>query len=56
VPRFLSLALVVFVITGGPALAQTAGTAVPEPSDGMLFAVGLAGLIVGRRVARRKDD
>lgn len=50
-------ALVLFVMTAGPALAQASGgTAIPEPTDGALFAIGLAGLIIGRRVARRKDD
>ena len=50
-------ALVLFVMTAGPALAQAnGGTAIPEPTDGALFAIGLAGLIIGRRVARRKDD
>ena len=56
VPRMIS-ALVVFVMTAGPALAQASGgTAIPEPTDGALFAIGLAGLIIGRRVARRKED
>ena len=49
--------LFVFFTTAGPALAQASGgTAIPEPSDATLFAIGLAGLIIGRRVARRKDD
>lgn len=56
VPRIIS-ALVLFVMTAGSALAQASGgTAIPEPTDGALFAIGLAGLIIGRRVARRKDD
>lgn len=54
--RMLS-ALVVLVLTTGPALAQASGgTAIPEPTDGALFAIGLAGLIIGRRVAKRKED
>ncbi len=48
-----------FFASAGTALAQakstTGGIAVPEPSDITLFAIGLAGLIIGRRVARRKD-
>jgi hypothetical protein len=50
-------ALIVFVMTAGPAFAQASGgTAIPEPTDGALFAIGLAGLIIGRHVARRKDN
>lgn len=36
-----------------PALAST-GIAIPEPSDPWLFGLGVAGLLVGRRVARRR--
>lgn len=54
--RTLSIALAAFVATAGPALAQAGGgIAIPEPTDITLFAIGLAGLIIGRRVARRKD-
>lgn len=38
-----------------PALAQTESTPVPEPTDLALFAMGVVGLIIGRRVARKKD-
>ncbi|WP_156424970.1 PEP-CTERM sorting domain-containing protein [Novosphingobium fuchskuhlense] len=55
--RFLPIAIVALATTAGTALAQASGgTAIPEPTDGALFAIGLAGLIIGRRVARRKDD
>ncbi|WP_421839399.1 PEP-CTERM sorting domain-containing protein [Novosphingobium sp.] len=55
--RFIPIALVVFATTTVPALAQASGgIAIPEPTDGALFAIGLAGLIIGRRVARRKED
>lgn len=55
--RFVPIVLVAFVTTAGPAFAQAGGgVAIPEPTDGALFAIGLAGLIIGRRVARRKDD
>jgi hypothetical protein len=55
--RFIPIALVAFVTTAVPAFAQASGgIAIPEPTDGALFAIGLAGLIIGRRVARRKED
>lgn len=55
--RFIPFVLVAFVTTAGTALAQASGgVAIPEPTDGALFAIGLAGLIIGRRVARRKED
>ncbi|WP_421849471.1 PEP-CTERM sorting domain-containing protein [Novosphingobium sp.] len=55
--RLIPVALVVFVSTATAAFAQASGgTAIPEPTDGALFAIGLAGLIIGRRVARRKED
>ncbi|MDE2597416.1 MAG: PEP-CTERM sorting domain-containing protein [Sphingomonadales bacterium] len=40
-----------------PALAQ-AGAQVPEPTDGTLLALGLAGVMIGRIVARKRrgDD
>ena len=37
-----------------PALA--AGVAVPEPSSMALFGLGIMGVIIGRRGARRKRD
>lgn len=37
-----------------PALA--AGAAVPEPSSMALFGLGVLGVLVGRRGARRKRD
>lgn len=54
--RILSASFVL-ALTTVPALAQASGgTAIPEPTDGALFAIGLAGLIIGRRVAKRKED
>lgn len=55
VPRTVPIALLLILIPAGAALAQGTSTAIPEPSDITLFAIGLAGLIIGRRVARRKD-
>lgn len=55
--RFIPTVLVAFVTTAGTAFAQAGGgIAIPEPTDGALFAIGLAGLIIGRHVARRKED
>lgn len=55
VARFLivlSLSLVMFA-----APAQAAGSAqVPEASSVTLLALGLAGVMVGRRLSRRKSD
>jgi hypothetical protein len=42
-------------IIATPAFAQgtTSSTGVPEPADFVLFALGAAGLLVGRRAARK---
>ena len=57
--RLAQIALCLVLAPTGAALAQagstTGGTAISEPTDFMIFAIGLAGLIIGRRVARRKD-
>jgi len=55
VTRSLPILLLLILVPAGGAFAQNAGTAIPEPTDLTLFAIGLAGLIIGRRVARRKD-
>ncbi|WP_372730481.1 hypothetical protein [Novosphingobium sp.] len=51
--RILLAILAAFAIAF-PALAQTAGISIPEPSDGALFAIGVVGLVVGRQVARKR--
>lgn len=43
----------------GPAQAQAKGQAgiiLPEPSSTLLLGLGVLGLIVGRRAARKDDD
>lgn len=52
-PRFV-LAVMSVLATVAPAMAQSGGITVPEPTDGALFALGLVGLIVGRQVAKRR--
>ena len=43
--RFIPFAFVSLATSAGTAFAQaTGGVAIPEPTDGALFAIGLAGL------------
>ncbi len=51
---FLAAFLVLALGSGGPALAQ--GISIPEPTDLTLLALSVAGLIVGRRAARKRPD
>jgi hypothetical protein len=37
-----------------PAMAQSSGISIPEPTDGAMFGMGLVGLIVGRQIAKRR--
>ncbi len=41
------------LLVASPAMAQ-GGISIPEPSDLTLFGLGVVGLILGRRAARRK--
>ena len=50
--RFAGLAFVA-ALGASPAVAAS-GLAIPEPSDPWLFALGVVGLLVGRRAARKK--
>ena len=50
--RFAGLAFVA-ALGASPAVAAS-GIAIPEPSDPWLFALGVVGLLVGRRAARKK--
>lgn len=46
-PRLICVALIIALGGATPALAQ--GSAVPEPSTLVLFGLGVAGVIIGRR-------
>jgi hypothetical protein len=46
-------ALILFLSAGSPALAGS-GVSIPEPGDPWLFGLGVVGLLIGRRVARRR--
>ena len=50
--RFASLALGVAMCASPAAAAGSID--IPEPSDPWLFALGVVGLLVGRRAARKK--
>jgi hypothetical protein len=43
------------VLLARPAMAQV-GTPLPEPSSTVLLGIGIAGLLIGRRFARKKAD
>jgi hypothetical protein len=51
----IALAALVSLSLAGPAHAAGA-VALPDPSGGMLFALGVAGVLVGRRFAGKRKD
>lgn len=44
------------IVAASPALAQTGGSSIPDPSGIALFGMGLAGVIIGRHFSRRRPD
>ena len=53
--RAFVLSAVAALLSAGPAHAQTGGI-LPEPSSTVLLGIGLAGLLIGRRFARKRRD
>ena len=47
------IAAAALLLMASPALAE-GGTAIPEPSNWALFAMGVAGVLIGRFVARKR--
>ena len=43
-------------IAASPALAQTGGSSIPDPSGIALFGMGLAGVVIGRHFSRKRPD
>ena len=55
--QFAILASTVLLFLAAAPLNASAGGAVPEPSDLALFALGLVGVVIGRKAAmRRRPD
>ena len=50
----LRLTALTLVLSASPALAGEAGSQVPEASSGLLFALGVLGVLVGRRGGMRE--
>jgi hypothetical protein len=51
----LAIAATVALLAAGPAFAA-GSVALPEPSGVTLLAAGVAGLLIGRQIARKRDD
>lgn len=51
----LFTSLLAAIACATPALAQSGGTSIPEPTNAALLGLGIVGLIVGRQVAKRRD-
>lgn len=52
-----SLTLILMTASAvSPALAQTGGSSIPDPSGIALFGMGLAGVIIGRHFSRKRPD
>lgn len=49
-----SLSILVSLLAAAPAAAQSASAVVPEPSGLVLLGMGLAGVVIGRAMARRR--
>lgn len=45
-----------FILLFVAAPAEAAGTPLPEPSNLALFGLGLAGLVIGRRMAAKRKS
>ena len=50
------LTAIALALSASPAFAGETGAQVPEASSAMLFALGLLGVLVGRRGAMRTKD
>jgi hypothetical protein len=53
--RSLTLTLIA-IFAASPALAQSGGSSIPDPSGIALFGMGLAGVIIGRHFSRKRPD